>query len=89
MFAARDLRGEEGLQCSRRHLQTRFDLRNCNAMCAPCNRRHNEDPEPYLLFMAERYGAEVVAKIEGLRGVTGKVADEELREALERLRALA
>src|SRR5215212_2558359 len=82
-----------GLQCShfysRRYLATRFDLRNCNAMCAGCNRRHNEDPGPYLRFMLERYGAGVVAELEGLRDGRGKVTDEELREALGQLRALA
>ena len=82
-----------GLQCShfysRRYLRTRFDLRNCNAMCATCNRRHNEDPEPYLRFIRERYGEEAVAELEGLRDGAGKVTDEELRRELERLRALA
>ena len=52
---------------SRRYLQTRFDLRNCNAMCAGCNRRHNEDPGPYLRFMNERYGGEAVADLDRLR----------------------
>jgi hypothetical protein len=79
------------LQCShfhsRRYLATRFDLRNCNAMCAECNRRHNSDPEPYLNFMYERYGAEVVAELEALRGGRRKVTDEELHRTLERLRA--
>lgn len=82
-----------GLQCShfysRGYLATRFNLMNCHAMCAACNRRHNEDPEPYLRFMRERYGAEVGAELAGLRDDTGKVTDEELRQALERLRALA
>src|SRR5215212_12073548 len=77
-----------GLQCShfysRRHLATRFDLRNCNAMCADCNRRHNSDPEPYLRFMNERYRAEVVAELGGLRADTRKVTDEELVRVLER-----
>ena len=82
-----------GLQCShfysRRYLRTRFLLTNCHAMCAGCNRRHNEDPEPYLLFMLDRYGAGTVAELEGLRDDAGKVTDEELRQALERLRTLA
>lgn len=50
-----------GLRCShfysRRYLRTRFHLANCHAMCATCNRRHNEDVEPYLRFMRERYGS--------------------------------
>jgi Bacteriophage Lambda NinG protein len=79
-----------GLQCShfysRRYLATRFDLRNCNAMCAGCNRRHNSDPAEYLRFMNERYGVEVVAELDGLRSDTRKVTDEELAHVLERLR---
>jgi 5-methylcytosine-specific restriction endonuclease McrA len=68
----RDLRcvtcGERrALQCShfhsRRYLATRFDLRNCNAMCVRCNRRHNSDPTPYLRFMNERYGARLSRRL--------------------------
>ena len=55
-------------------------------MCAGCNRRHNSDPEPYLNFMNERYGAEVVAELEGLRGSRRKVTDKELLVTLEGLR---
>lgn len=82
-----------GLQCShfysRRYLGTRFDLRNCNAMCGDCNRRHNEGAEPYLQFIRERYGAGVVDELEGLRNGRRKVTDEELLRALDRLRAEA
>ena len=71
------------LQCShfysRRHLSVRFDLRNCHAMCAGCNRRHNSDPEPYLAFMRERYGPDVVEELGRLRSGLRKVSDEELR----------
>jgi hypothetical protein len=60
-----------GLQCShfysRRHLSTRFDLRNCNGMCARCNQRHNDDSSAYLRFMNERYGPDVVAELGELR----------------------
>jgi len=74
------------LQCShfysRRHLVIRFDLRNCHAMCAACNRRHNSDPAPYLAFMLERYGAEVVAELDRLRASLRKVPDEELLRLL-------
>jgi hypothetical protein len=78
------------LQCShfhsRRYLRTRFSLLNCHAMCASCNRRHNEEPEPYLRFMRERYGEEALAELERLRGAGDKVTDEELFQTLERLR---
>ena len=58
-------------------------------MCAPCNRQHNEDPEPYLRFMRERYGEEAVAELGRLREDARKVTDEELLRALERLKAMA
>ena len=82
-----------GLQCShfysRRHLATRFDLRNCNAMCADCNRRHNSEPEPYLRFMNELYGVEAVAELERLRSGRDKVTDEELFATFKRLRQMS
>ncbi len=82
-----------GLQCShfysRRYMATRFDLRNCNAMCAECNRRHNSDPEPYLRFINERYGEGVVAELDRLRRDGRKVSDEELLQTLGRLKAWA
>ena|SRR5438067_10712748 len=79
-----------GLQCShfysRRYIATRFNLRNCNSMCVECNLRHNVDPSPYLRFMNERYGPEVVAELDRLRRGVSKVTDEELGRTLDRLR---
>ena len=67
----------QGLQCShfypRRYIAVRFDLRNCHAMCAGCNRRHNADPAPYLSYMLERYGPQAVAELHALRAGTEKV----------------
>jgi hypothetical protein len=84
--------GRRNLQCShfysRRHLTTRFDLRNCNAMCVDCNRRHNSDPTHYLRFMNERYGSEVVAELDEMRAETRKVSDEDLRRTLGEYRAM-
>src|ERR1044071_7842576 len=55
----------QSLQCShfysRRYLPTRFDLRNCNAMCAGCNRRHNTDRRPYERYMLKTYGPGAMA----------------------------
>lgn len=80
------------LQCShfysRRYLATRFDLRNCNGMCAACNRRHNHDASAYLEFMNERYGPAVIAELDALRTNPRKVSDEELRQLLEEYRAI-
>jgi hypothetical protein len=75
------------LQCShfysRRHLAVRFDLRNCHAMCAACNRRHSADPSPYRSFINERYGPGVVAELARLRLGLVKITDDELRRLLE------
>jgi hypothetical protein len=82
----------QALQCSlfhsRRFPATRFDLRNCNAMCAACNRRHNHDRAPYTRFMEERYGAEVMVELDELRAGAEKASEEELRRLLERYRRM-
>jgi hypothetical protein len=82
----------QSLQCShfysRRHLPTRFDLRNCNAMCASCNRRHNRDRRPYERYMRKTYGPAVIAELDGLRLSLEKVTDEELREMLQQYKAM-
>ncbi len=81
-----------GLQCShfysRRYLSIRFDLRNCNAMCAGCNRRHNRDQRQYERYMRKAYGSTVIAELDGLRLSLEKVTDEELREMLQRYKAM-
>jgi hypothetical protein len=83
----------QGLQCShfysRRYLAIRFDLRNCNAMCASCNRRHNRDRNPYEKYMRKTYGAGALAEMEALRVSLQKVTDAQLLELLEGYRAMA
>jgi hypothetical protein len=82
----------QGLQCShfysRRYLSVRFDLRNCNAMCAQCNRRHNRNRKPYERYMWKRYGTAVVAELDWLRMGLGKVTDAQLRELLAEYKAM-
>jgi hypothetical protein len=82
----------QGLQCShfysRRYLPTRFDLRNCNAMCAGCNRRHNRDRRPYEKYILNTYGHAVLTELDRLRMVLEKVTDEELGRLLEEYRGL-
>jgi hypothetical protein len=68
---------------SRRYLSIRFDLRNCNAMCSACNRRHNRDRRPYERYMVETYGPRVVTELNELRMGYEKVTDEQLRELLD------
>lgn len=82
----------QSLQCShfysRRYLTIRFDLRNCNAMCAACNRRHNRDRRPYERYMRKAYGPGVMAELDSLRMNLEKAADEGLSEMLHRYKAM-
>ena len=82
----------QGLQCShfysRRYLSTRFDLRNCNAQCARCNRRHNQDRQAYERYMRKAYGPGVIAELDGLRMSLVKMTDAQLLELLERYKAM-
>ena len=82
----------QSLQCShfysRRYLSARFDLRNCNAMCAGCNRRHNRDRKPYERYMRKAYGQGVIEELDQLRASFQKVADSQLLELLHDYRAM-
>ena len=83
----------QGLQCShfysRRYLSIRFDLRNCNAMCAGCNRRHNRNRRPYEKYMLKNYGAGVIAELDLQRASLEKVTDARLLELLDEYRETA
>jgi hypothetical protein len=76
----------QGLQCShfssQRYLSVRFDLRNCNAMCSTCNRRHNRDRRPYERYMQETYRSGVETELDELRASFQKVTDAQLLELL-------
>jgi Bacteriophage Lambda NinG protein len=82
----------QGLQCShfysRRYLAIKFDLRNCHAMCGACNKRHNHDSLPYLIYMQSRYGVEVIGELQTLRVSFHKAAEDELRVRLEQYKAM-
>lgn len=82
----------QGLQCShfysRRYLSVRFDLRNCNAMCSACNRRHNRDRRPYERYMLKTYGPAAIVELDRLRFNLEKVTDEELGEVLRQYKAM-
>jgi hypothetical protein len=84
--------GAQGLQCShfysRRYLNIRFDLRNCNAMCSACNRKHNHDRRPYERYMRKTYGPTVITELDRLRLSLEKVTDEELDKLLQSYEAM-
>jgi hypothetical protein len=80
------------LQCShfysRRYLAIRFNLVNCNAMCGRCNRRHNDDPFPYMTYMQRKYGPDAIAELHELRMRLCKVTDEVLAQTLAEYKAM-
>ena len=82
----------EGLQCShfysRRWVNTRFDLRNCNAMCAGCNYRHNVDQNAYTAYMVKAYGLDAIGELFELRNKRETPADDELRALRDSYRAM-
>jgi|SRR6478609_4503841 len=54
---------QNGHYISRTFTHTRWDLENCNAQCARCNRMHEIDPVPYSEAMEARYGAGILKKL--------------------------
>jgi len=83
----------QSLQCShfysRRYLAIRFDLRNCNAMCAGCNRRHNRDRRPYERYMLKTYGRVVISELDKLRLSLEKMTHEQLLELVDEYMRMA
>lgn len=58
-------------------------------MCSRCNRRHNRDRRPYERYMLKTHGPAALAELDALRAGLDKVTDEDLRETLDRYRAMA
>jgi hypothetical protein len=80
-----------GLTCShyfkRGFLWTRWNLQNCNAQCADCNRTHNTNPFPYRAYMSKVYGEDVIEELFTLRNSKLKFEAWQMAELLDRLKA--
>lgn len=87
------------LTCShwrgRKHLASRWCLKNCNTQCSEENSRHDWDTSVYDAWMLEQYGAEECARIEDASRQVKTMKRSErlalevnLREALAKLEAL-
>jgi hypothetical protein len=78
----------ENLQCghfiSRVFVNTRWDLRNCNAQCASCNVMHELNPVPYYEFMLAYYGKIVIVDL-NQEAHSGKKLNRGERAAIEAL----
>lgn len=67
---------------------TEFDLRNLNTLCRQCNRRHNEDREPYRKFMLEKLGQDAFDYLEAKAHSNFKMGFVELFNLREEMRLL-
>lgn len=87
-FGCRETEGlHVGHYIKRGVLALRWDLRNCNAQCDPCNEAHNTDPEPYRDVMCFRYGAAVTMDIDVLGDQNPRLTYVELVAIRDGLRA--
>lgn len=48
---------------SRQHLSTRYDEQNVHASCRHCNRFLEGNKEDYSLFLIQKYGCEIIEKL--------------------------
>lgn len=68
---------------SRRYLNTRFDLSNCNLQCRNCHKKfHLGQSRKYHTYMIARYGREVLGKLYETRLSMAKPSAAELRTLL-------
>lgn len=87
------------LTCShwrgRKHLSTRWCLKNCNTQCSEENSKHDWDTTIYDAYMLEKYGPEECARIEAesrkvktMKRAERLALEDELKAELKRLEGL-
>lgn len=67
---------------------TRFDLRNCNTQCAPCNELHNTNVMPYTSWFIDNYSLDVMAELFELRNRRETPSTEDLKYMLGQYRCM-
>lgn len=89
-FGCRETEGlHVGHYIKRGVLALRWDLRNCNGQCDPCNEAHNTKFEPYQNAMILKYGIGITWKIEELAQQNPRLTYVELLAIRDGLRATA
>lgn len=68
---------------------TRWDFNNLATMCRICNRKHNEDREPYRLWLVEKLGHEGIAELSAKARSHTKFSYTELLALLDERKSLA
>lgn len=73
---------------SRRWLHVRFDLVNVHAQCWTCNQIHSLNPWPYLHFLLDTYGDDVLTPLHQKRMSREPVQDSTLDELIVEYRLM-
>lgn len=76
-----------GHYMSRRHLSTRWDVRNCRPQCPECNRLYDGRPEQFRAALVQEMGEENVEEVEQLAHCAERYTEADLKELCCFLRA--
>jgi len=75
----------------RKVLVSRWDLKNCEIMCMPCNGRHNRNPLPYTVAYIKKNGIKALEYLKEIReayNITNKTMPTwQIREKRDELQA--
>lgn len=77
--------GDCGHYRSRQHLQTRWDLTNCNFQCTVCNRQLRGNLVKYRQALVRKVGEEKVRELE--TRPARKISTPELEELLKEMKS--
>jgi hypothetical protein len=84
------LHGNNGYQAghyiSRVHLSTRWDERNVNAQCMPCNVWRRGNAGEYTLGLQAKYGPDIIKELVDLKHQTVKFNRSDLEAKIEEFR---
>jgi hypothetical protein len=72
-----------GHYISRRHMNTRFDVRNVHPQCCGCNTFRNGQPDEYALYLREKYGDEILEQLNERKHQVKKFTSEELTHLIK------
>ena len=79
--------GTSDCQCghyhSRRHYNTRWNEKNCNAQCRSCNLYNQGNIHGYTRGLIKKYGEGVIEELEVASALSKKYSDFELNELIK------
>lgn len=78
---------QAGHYISRVHLSTRWDERNVNAQCMPCNVWRRGNAAEYTLGLQAKYGPDIIKELVDLKHQTVKFSRGDLEEKISSYKA--